>query len=54
MNNTELKKIHIKTMENVTDEELTILVEGLKKIDGFEFTIDTFVKVNKIESVKSS
>jgi hypothetical protein len=30
-------------MENVTDEELDALVKGLKKIQGFDFSINTFV-----------
>jgi hypothetical protein len=30
-------------MENVTDQELDASVKGLKKIQGFDFSIDTFV-----------
>ena len=30
-------------MENVRDQELDTLVKGLKKIQGFEFSIDTVV-----------
>jgi hypothetical protein len=30
-------------MENVTNEELDVSVKGLKKIQGFDFSIDTFV-----------
>jgi hypothetical protein len=45
MNNK--KKVHVKMMENVTDEELNQLVEGLKKIEGFNFTIDSFVIVSQ-------
>lgn len=33
----------VKIMENVTDEELVVLVKGLEKIQGFDFSIDTFV-----------
>lgn len=49
INNTESKKVHVKTLENVTDEELNKLVDGLKKIEGFDFSIDTFVKVESVE-----
>jgi hypothetical protein len=39
----EKRKATVKIMENVTDEELDVLVKGLKKIQGFDFSIDTFV-----------
>jgi hypothetical protein len=40
------KKIHVKVMENVTDTELNQLIEGLKKINGFEFTLDSFTVIS--------
>jgi hypothetical protein len=39
------KKVTVKIMENITDTELNQLVEGLKKIEGFAFSIDSFVLV---------
>jgi glutaredoxin-related protein len=39
----EKRRATVKIMENVTDEELNVLVKGLKKIQGFGFSIDTFV-----------
>jgi hypothetical protein len=41
------KRVTIKIMENVTDQELDTLVKGRKKIQGFDFSIDTFVVINK-------
>jgi hypothetical protein len=38
-------KATVKIMENVTDEELDVLVRGLRKIQGFDFSIDTFVVI---------
>jgi hypothetical protein len=39
------KKIHVKVMANLTDAELNKLVDGLKKIEGFRFSIDSFLWV---------
>lgn len=36
-------KVHLKIMEDVTDKELNILIEGLKKIKGFNFSMSCFV-----------
>ena len=41
-----MKKATIKIMDNVTDEEIKKLIEGLKKIKGFEFGINAFIKTN--------
>jgi hypothetical protein len=41
----EKRRATVKIMENVTDEELDVLVKGLRKIQGFEFSIDTFVVI---------
>jgi len=32
-------KTNIKTMDNLTEEQLKKLLEGLKKIEGFEFFV---------------
>ncbi len=34
-------------MENVTDKESDALVRGLKKREGYDFSIDSFVIINK-------
>jgi hypothetical protein len=39
----EKRRATVKIMENVTDEESDTLIKGLKKIQGFDFSIDTFV-----------
>ncbi len=39
----EKRRTTVKIMENVTDQELDASVKGLKKIQGFDFSIDTFV-----------
>ena len=39
----EKRRATVKIMENVTDQELDALVKRLKKIQGFDFSIDTFV-----------
>ncbi len=31
------KKVNLKTMDQIDDNELTVLIESLKKIKGFEF-----------------
>ncbi len=41
-----LKKIYVKILDNLTDKEINILMDGLKKIGGFKFTIDTFLFVS--------
>lgn len=38
MNN---KKVNVKVMEQINDEQINILVEGLKKMDGFDFLVDS-------------
>lgn len=50
----EKRRATLKTMENATDQELDVLVKALKKIQGFNFLINAFVKVhnNKIERTK--
>lgn len=35
------KKVNVKPMEILTQKELDKISAGLKKIDGFEFLIDT-------------
>ena len=45
------KKVHVIIMENVTDEELSRLVDTLKKIEGFAFSIDSFVMVSQTNSL---
>lgn len=39
------RRATVKIMENVTDEELDVLVNGLRKIQGFDFSIDAFVVI---------
>ena len=39
----EKRRATLKIMENVTNQKLDALVKGLKKIQGFDFSIDTFV-----------
>jgi hypothetical protein len=39
----EKRKATVKIMENVTDAELDALVKGLRKIQGFDFSIDAFM-----------
>ena len=34
-------KSDVKTHENITEEQLRKLIEGLKKIEGFEFFVVT-------------
>jgi hypothetical protein len=45
MESNGLKKIHVKTLDNLTDKEINILIDGLKKIKGFKFTISNFLFV---------
>jgi hypothetical protein len=35
-------------MENLTDEEMICLIEGLKKIEGFNFSISSFVILSHV------
>jgi hypothetical protein len=39
----EKRRATVKIMENVTDQKLDALIKGLKKIRGFNFSIDTLV-----------
>ena len=39
---TEKIKVNVKIMENVTKSEVERLAEGLSKIEGFEFLVDSF------------
>ncbi len=39
----EKRRATVKIMENATDQELDALVKGLKKIQSFDFSIDTFI-----------
>ena len=41
----EKRRATVKIMENMTNAELDMLVKGLKKIQGFDFSIDTFVVI---------
>jgi len=45
---------HVRIVENVTDRELNQLIEGLKKIEGFSFSVDSFTIVNQSPSDKTS
>ena len=39
------KKVNVKVMEKIDNGYVSILIEGLKKIDGFDFLVDTQFKV---------
>jgi hypothetical protein len=41
------KKVNVKVMEQIADDELAALVSGLKKIEMFDFFIDTLFRVNQ-------
>ena len=41
------KRAAIENYEKCNRQELDTLVKGLKKIQGFEFSIDTFVVIKK-------
>ena len=41
------KKVNITVMESINDTELCILLESLKKLDGFNFLIDCQLVVSK-------
>ena len=45
-----MRKATIKIMDNVSDEEIKKLFEGLKKIKGFEFGINAFIKTSQSQS----
>lgn len=51
MNN---KKVTLKILENVTDEEIKNLFEGLKKIEGFEFGIGAYIKTCQSQNDEST
>jgi phage terminase large subunit-like protein len=40
------KKVNVKIMEQINNEQLEKLVDDLKKIDGFDFLVDAQFKVN--------
>jgi hypothetical protein len=40
------KKVNVKVMEQIADDELAALVSGLKKIEMFDFFIDALFRVN--------
>jgi hypothetical protein len=39
------KKVNLKVVSEVSDAELKRLTEGLKRIEGFEFLIDSEMKL---------
>jgi hypothetical protein len=41
----EKRRATVKITEDVTDEELDLLLKGLRKIQGFDFSIDAFVRI---------
>jgi hypothetical protein len=41
-----MKKATLKIMENISDKELKDLLEGLKKIEGFEFSLSSFTIIH--------
>jgi hypothetical protein len=40
------KKVNVKVLEQIADDELAALVSGLKKIEMFDFFIDAQFRVN--------
>ncbi len=40
---TEKRRATVKIMENITDQELDALIKVLKKIQGFDFSVNSFV-----------
>jgi hypothetical protein len=44
------KKVNVKVMENMTDLELNQLIDRLKKIEGFEFTLDSLVFISTFKN----
>jgi hypothetical protein len=40
------KKVNVKVMEKIDSGQIGRLIEGLKKIDGFDFLVDTQFKIN--------
>jgi len=40
-------KANIKTMDNLTEEQLKKLIDGLKRIDGFQFFISSGILLNQ-------
>ena len=41
------KKINIKIIEQITDNELSYLINELKRINGFDFLVDSQFKINQ-------
>ena len=41
----EKRRATVKVMGNVTNEGLDVLVKGLRKIQGFDFSTDTFILI---------
>jgi hypothetical protein len=46
------KRIQVKVMENLTDEEMISLIEGLKKMEGFDFSISSFIILTHVDEKK--
>ena len=42
------KRVQVKTMENLIHEEMIHLIERLKKIEGFNFNISSFVILSHV------
>jgi molybdenum cofactor biosynthesis enzyme MoaA len=40
------KKVNLKIMNDINDQEINTLMEGLKKIKGFDLSIDSYVKLS--------
>ena len=50
----EQKQVNVKTMCEMSDEELRTLLEGLKSIEGFNFYVGSqFTIRNKVKEEKS-
>lgn len=41
------KKVNLKVMHDLNDKEISVLLEGLKKIEGFEFGIESYVNLTR-------
>jgi hypothetical protein len=39
------KRINLKIIQSISQHELSYLLEGLKKLDEFEFTISTNIQI---------
>ena len=44
------KKVNVKVMEQINNEQINRLIEGLKKIDGFDFLLDSQFKIYQTHS----